>query len=161
MIKKILLFLLVVLVIIQFIHPKRNESEGPQPNYIGNVYTVPDNVEHILEIACFDCHSNNTKYPWYAKLQPVDWWMDKHVREGKKHLNLDEYTNKSLRYQYHKMEETVEMIEDGHMPLNSYTWMHKEAKLDSIQKNKIIVWANTVMDTMKGKYPLDSLIRRK
>jgi hypothetical protein len=161
MLKKIMLFLLAGLVVIQFIHPKRNRSEGPQANYIGNVFTVPDDVKSILKKACNDCHSNNTDYPWYSKLQPVDWWMDKHVKDGKKELNFDEYTHKSLRYQYHKMEETIEMVKEGEMPLDSYTWVHKDAKLTEDEKNKIYNWANSIMDTMKAKYPIDSLIRKK
>ncbi len=145
----------------QFIHPKRNKSEGPQPNYIGNSFAIPADVKSILVKACNDCHSNNTRYPWYSKLQPVDWWMDKHVRDGKRHLNFDEYTHKSLRYQYHKMEETIEMVKEGAMPLDSYTWVHKDAKLTDDEKNKIYNWANSIMDTMKAKYPIDSLIRKK
>jgi hypothetical protein len=159
--KKVLLVLLIALIIIQFIHPKRNKAEGQQPNFIGNSFAIPADVSTILAKACNDCHSNNTKYPWYAKFQPVHWWLDKHIREGKSHLNFDEYTHKSLRYQYHKMEETIEMVKEGEMPLNSYTWTHKDAKLTDDEKNKIINWANAVMDTMKAKYPVDSLVRKK
>ena len=161
MLKKTLLFLLLALVVIQFIHPKRNRSEGPQPNYIGNVFNVPADVKVILEKACNDCHSNNTRYPWYAKLQPVDWWMNKHVVNGKKHLNFDEYTHKSLRYQYHKMEETIDMVKEAEMPLKSYTWTHKDAILTTEEKAKLTVWAGSIMDTMKAHYPIDSLVRKK
>src|SRR5687768_6068346 len=115
MIKKILLFLLLVLVVIQFIHPAKNKKDGPQPNYLGNVYSVPPDVKVILDKACNDCHSNNTRYPWYARIQPIHWWLDKHIREGKSHLNFDEYTNRNLRYQYHKMEEVDEQVEGKHM----------------------------------------------
>ena len=101
-----MLVLLAGLIIIQFIHPKKNMAEGAQPNYIGNNFAVPADVKSILDKACLDCHSNNTRYPWYAKLQPVHWWLESHVSDGKKHVNYDEYTNKPLRYQYHKMEET-------------------------------------------------------
>jgi hypothetical protein len=161
MIKKILLFLLVAFVVIQFIHPKKNKAAGIQPNYIGNNFPVPEDVRFILAKACNDCHSNNTEYPWYAKLQPVDWWMDKHVRDGKKHFNLDEYTNRSLRYQYHKMEETIEMVKEKHMPLDSYTWIHKDARLTEEEKNKLINWADGVIKVMESKYPRDSLVRKK
>ena len=161
MIKKILLVLLAALVVIQFIHPKKNKSEGPQPNYIGNNYNIPEDVKTILAKACNDCHSNNTRYPWYATLQPVHWWLEKHVKDGKKHINYDEYTNRPLRYQYHKMEETIEMIKEGDMPLNSYTWTHKDAKLTDEEKSKLTGWAQSVMDTMKARYPIDSLVRKK
>ena len=161
MFKKILLVLLVGLIAIQFIHPPKNQAAGAQPNAISNSFAVPPDVKAILSKACNDCHSNNTKYPWYARLQPVHWWLDGHVRNGKKHLNYDEYTNKSLRYQFHKMEETIEMVEDGKMPLKSYTWTHKDAILTDTEKQTLVNWAHSVMDTMKSKYPLDSLVRKK
>lgn len=161
MFKKIMLVLLVALVAIQFIHPKKNRAEGPQPNYIGNAFAIPEDAKAILAKACNDCHSNNTRYPWYAKVQPVHWWLNKHVVEGKKKINFDEYSNKSLRYQYHKMEEVIEMVKDKEMPLNSYTWTHKDAKLSDNERSMITGWAQSVMDTMKARYPLDSLIRKK
>ncbi len=161
MFRKIMLVLLAALIIIQFIHPKRNKAEGAQPNYIGNAFAIPADVKTILAKACNDCHSNNTRYLWYSNFQPVHWWHNKHIINGKKGINFDEYTHKSLRYQYHKMEETIEMIKEGKMPLNSYTWMHKDARLTEEEKNKIISWANAVMDTMKAHYPIDSLLRKK
>jgi hypothetical protein len=161
MLKKILLFLLAALVIIQFIHPKKNESEGDQPHAITKAYAIPSDVNAILVKACNDCHTNNTAYPWYSKIQPVDWWLDKHVKDGKRHLNLDEYTHRSLRYQYHKMEEVAEQVKDGEMPLESYTWMHKDAKLTEAEKNILIAWADGIREQMKAKYPMDSLVRKK
>ena len=156
-----MLVLLAALVIIQFIHPKMNKAEGPQPNYVGNSYPMPENVKSIFAKACNDCHSNNTRYPWYSLLQPIHWWMDKHIREGKGHINYDEYTNRPLRYQYHKMEETIEMVKEGEMPLKSYTWTHKDAILTDAEKAAITGWAQSVMDTMKARYPIDSLVRKK
>lgn len=161
MFRKILLFLLAALVIIQFIRPKKNKSEGAQPHYIGNVYAIPADVKVILAKACNDCHSNNTHYPWYSKIQPVYWWLNKHIINGKKHINYDEFTHRKLSYQYHKMEETVEMVEDNIMPLNSYTWIHKDAILDSNEKAALIGWAHAVMDTMKARYPADSLVMKR
>lgn len=161
MIKKILLFLLAALVVIQFIHPKKNTSDGPQPNFIGNKYNIPEDVKSILGKACNDCHSNNTRYPWYAKLQPVHWWLENHIKEGKREINFDEYTNRPLRYQYHKLEEVIDIVKEGKMPLNSYTWVHKDAKLTAEEKAKITGWAQSVLDTLKARYPADSLVRKK
>ncbi len=161
MFRKIMLVLLAALVIIQFIHPKKNKAEGPQSNYIGNTFAIPADVKNILAKACNDCHSNNTRYPWYANFQPVHWWLNKHIKKGKKGINFDEYIHKSLRYQYHKMEEVIDEVKEGKMPLNSYTWTHKEAKLTLEEKAKITGWAQSVMDTLKAKYPIDSLIRKK
>ena len=161
MLKKIFLFLLTVLVVIQFIHPKPNKSKGDQPNYIGKVYPVPEDVKSILAKACNDCHSNNTRYPWYSNIQPVDWWMGGHIRKGKKGMNLDEYTNRPLRFQYHRMEDLVDEVKDGGMPLNSYLWIHKDARLTPGEKQKLIDWAGLVRDSMEAKYPMDSLVKKK
>lgn len=161
MIKKILVVLLIALIAIQFFHPKKNQAAGIQPNYIGSAFAIPADVQAILKKACNDCHSNNTAYPWYSKIQPVDWWLDHHVQEGKKELNLDEYSNKSLRYQYHKMEEVADQVKKGEMPLDSYTWIHKDAILSEAEKTALIGWADGVREQMKAKYPIDSLIRKK
>ncbi len=161
MLKKIFIVLLVALIIIQFIHPKKNKAKGEQINYIGNAFNVTNEVKAILAKACNDCHTNNTNYPWYINIQPVDWWMNHHVNDGKKELNFDEYINKNLRFQYHKMEEIDEMIKEGEMPLDSYTWIHKDAKLTEEEKITLMNWADGIRESMKAKYPLDSLIRKK
>ena len=161
MLKKILYVILVLLIIAQFFHSKRNKSEGDQPNYIGKVYTVPDDVKSILVKACNDCHSNNTRYPWYCNFQPFDWWTNKHIQEGKRGLNLDEFASKSPRYQYNKLEDIKEQIEKGEMPINSYLWIHKDAKLTAEEKNKIYAWTASIREEMKAKYPMDSLIRKQ
>ena len=161
MVKKILLVLFIALIIIQFIHPEKNQAEGAQPNFIGNVFAMPEKVKVILAKACNDCHTNNTSYPWYTNLQPIDWWMNHHVLEGKKELNFDDYTNRSLRFQYHKMEEIAEQVKEGEMPLESYTWMHKNAKLSDVEKKDLIDWADGIRKNLEAKYPKDSLIRKK
>ena len=161
MLKKILLLLLAALIIIQVFHPKRNKAEGEQPDYIGKLYPVPENVHSILAKACLDCHSNNTHYPWYCNFQPVDWWIAKHINDGKKDLNLDEFIKRSLRFQYNKMKDVVDLVKKEEMPLNSYTWIHKDAKLSMTEKNILVNWANVIRDSMKAKYPIDSLVRKK
>lgn len=161
MLKKILLFLLVALIIIQFIHPEKNKTEGTQPNFIGNVFPVPEKVEVILAKACNDCHTNNTNYPWYTNLQPVHWWLNNHINDGKKELNFDDYKGRSLRFQYHKMEEIAEQVKEGEMPLDSYTWIHKDAKLTEEEKKELISWADGIRDSLEAHYPMDSLVRKK
>ncbi len=161
MLRKILLFLLAALVIIQFFHPKRNKARGVQPGYIGSTYFIPADVKSILAKACNDCHSDSTRYPWYCNFQPVDWWIAGHIRNGKSGLNFDEYTNRPLRFQYHRMEDVADLVKKGEMPLSSYLWIHKDARLNPDEKNKLITWANSVRDTLKSRYPMDSLVRKK
>ena len=161
MFKKILVFLLAVLIVIQFFKPKKNIQEGIAANHISTQYAIPDDVAPILEKACYDCHSNNTRYPWYNNIQPVAWWLNNHVQEGKRELNFSEFTNRPLRMQYHKIDEAIDQVKKGEMPLNSYTWVHKDAILTDAEKEKLIGWAQSVMDSMKARYPIDSLIRKK
>ncbi|MFI5188120.1 MAG: heme-binding domain-containing protein [Chitinophagales bacterium] len=161
MFKKILLVLLVILIVIQFIHPSRNRSTGDQPNNISKAYNVPARVKTILEKACLDCHSNNTRYRWYFKIQPVDWWLTSHINDGREELNFDEFTDKPARYKYHKLESAIDLVKKGKMPLNSYLWVHKDALLSDQEKDTIMNWAQGITNDMKAKYPPDSLTRKQ
>ena len=159
--KKILLGLAVVLVVIQFIPQQKNMAEGVSADNIAAVYTTPEEVKTILATSCNDCHSNNTTYPWYSNVQPVGFWLTHHVNEGKEKLNFDEFANYSPRRQYHKLEETDEMLTEGEMPLSSYTFIHKDAVLNQGQKELLINWTKRIRREMEATYPIDSLIRPK
>jgi hypothetical protein len=165
MLKKILKrtfqILLLAFIAIQFFRPAKNKAAGISNNDISKLYAVPADVHSILKTSCNDCHSNNTVYPWYAEVQPVTWWLNGHIVDGKKHLNLSEFATYSLRKQYHKLEEIDEMVKKGEMPLDSYLWIHKNADLSDGQKLTIANWVTSVMDTMKDHYPIDSLVRKK
>ena len=102
--------LLIALVAIQFFRPEKNINPGDQPNAISKKFPVSTDVQAILDKACMDCHSNNTRYPWYNNIQPVAWWLDDHVRDGIKELNFDEYNNKRPRFQYRRMEQTIDLV---------------------------------------------------
>ena len=128
MIKKILIVLLAALVIIQFIRPAKN-NKGNKDFALTTKYDMPNNVKVVFDKACADCHSNNTKYPWYTNIQPVGYWINHHVNEGKSEINFDEFTNKKIGLQHHKLKEAIEQIEKDEMPLPSYTIIHKDAKL--------------------------------
>ncbi len=151
MIRKILIGLLIVLVIIQFIHPAKNQSEGIAANDITKSFGVPDDVQVILKKACNDCHSNNTVYPWYSKIQPVDWWLNDHVVDGKRHLNFSEFITYPAKKQRKKLEEVIETVKEGEMPLNSYTWIHKEAILTEAEKLTLSNWADTLSKSIIAK----------
>src|SRR6187549_2563283 len=124
MLKKILKrtfqILLLVFIIIQFIRPEKNKAEGISKNDISTLYPVPANVQSILKTSCYDCHSNNTVYPWYSKIQPFAWWLNNHIQDGKKDLNFSEFASYRIRKQYKKLEEINELVKEGEMPLDSY-----------------------------------------
>jgi mono/diheme cytochrome c family protein len=161
MIKKIGWLLLIALIVIQFFRPAKNVNATPSATSIASVYPMPDDVKQLMNTACNDCHTNNTNYPWYANIQPVNWWLNDHIQEGKKELNFDEFANYRPRRQYHKMEEVIEQVKEGEMPLNSYTWIHKNAILTQPQKEQLTAWAQSVMTAMQQKYPMDSLVKKK
>jgi Haem-binding domain len=160
-VKKILLALLAVFIIIQFIRPPKNQSKDIAVNDISKVYPMPTDVQSILTKACTDCHSNNTQYPWYSHVQPVAWWLNDHIKDGKRHLNFSEFMNYRIAKQYKKLEECIDEVKDGGMPLESYTYMHKNAKLTAQEKQTISNWFAAVRDSIKNKYPADSLVRKK
>lgn len=162
MIKKILIGLGVVLVGIQFFHPEKNLSDD-QTYDVSTKYAMPEEVKSTLKVACNDCHSNKTEYPWYSNIQPVAWFLDHHVVDGKRHLNFSNFTSRPIAYQNHKFEETIEMIKEGEMPLPSYTYFgfHSGAKLTEAQKQTLISWAEANMDSLKANYPADSLVMRR
>jgi len=158
MLKKILIALLAVFIIIQFFRPEKNESND-LTYAISTKYEVPDNVNHILAVSCYDCHSNKTRYPWYFNVQPVAWWMNDHITEGKRHLNFSAFTKLPIAFQNKKFEEMVEMVEKKDMPIPSYTYlgMHSEANLSDEQRQTIMDWAKEQTAYLKANYPADSL----
>ncbi|RXK48975.1 heme-binding domain-containing protein [Aquirufa rosea] len=160
--KKILLALIIILVGIQFIHQEKNESND-ETYSISTKYLVPENVNQILKVACNDCHSNKSTYPWYSNFQPVGFFLTHHINDGKKHLNLSSFTKLPIAVQNHKLEEIVETVEEKEMPLESYTYfgLHKEANLSQEQREVLISWAKAQMDSLKAHYPADSLVMKK
>ena len=153
MIKKIFYVLIAALVIIQFIRPKQNVSAGPHPNDISTKFAVNDNVAAILKQSCYDCHSNNTVYPWYANVQPVNWWLQDHVTEGKKELNFSEFATYSAKRQRKKFDEIMEEVKEGKMPLDSYTWMHKNAILTAEEKSALYKWCEENLASLPPAEP--------
>ena len=126
----------------QFYRPARNHADLKTYVAAFESETTPtQEVKTILKTACYDCHTANTRYPWYNNIAPVSYWLDHHIDEGKEHLNFSEWEAYSVKKKDHKLEELIEEVEEGEMPLNSYTWTHKDAKLSEKQKNALIDWA--------------------
>lgn len=114
-----------------------------QNDFIG-MTNPPENVKTILKNACYDCHSYETKYPWYAEIAPVSWMLKKHINEGREEMNFSLWGTYSAKKADHKLEEAVELVEEGEMPLSSYTMAHEEAKLTKEQKDTLIDWLKSL-----------------
>src|SRR6187402_12873 len=153
--KKIGIVLLVALVLLQFVRPSRNLSDQViTENDISKTYAIAEPVHQIFIKKCYDCHSNNTHYPWYVNIQPVGLWMQHHVDEGKDELNFSEFKTYPERRANHKIEEISEDANEGWMPLDSYLWIHKEAKVSPEDRDAINAWIKSlgIVFEDKGKH---------
>jgi hypothetical protein len=150
-VKKILVFLLVVFVIMQFFGPEKNSGETSSFEAFIAETNPPENVKVILKQNCFDCHSNVTKYPWYFSVTPVNYWMAEHVEHGKDELNISKWAEYSLKRKEHKMDEIWEEVKKKKMPLDSYTWTHSEANLTDEQIEAVVSWAQKVQADYKSQ----------
>ena len=146
--KKTLLAILLVFIAMQFIRRARNSSNKVQAADMITHFNTPANVVGILKTSCYDCHSNNTRYPWYANLQPIGWLLAKHVKDGKEELNFNEFATYSKRRQLSKLKSIQNSIKDGSMPLSSYTLLHNDAKLSEDSKASLIQWTAKVIDSL-------------
>jgi len=138
--KKIILAVAVVLVAIQFV-PAIPET-GPEPRETSLLVRedIPAEIKSILAEACADCHSQGVSWPWYAHVAPVSFFVGHHVKEGREHFNLSEWGNYDAEKKAHKIEELEEMVSEKEMPLESYTWMHRDAQLSDTQRETLIAY---------------------
>lgn len=160
-IRYILIILLIALIVIQFIRPQKNAGQEIAQNQMSAKHNVPENVQQILKVSCYDCHSNNTYYPWYFQIQPAAWFLSNHVADGKRHLNFSEFATYSLSKQYKKLDEIGKEIKSGGMPMTSYTLIHRDAALSAEQKQTIENWMANTRAAMEKTYPVDSLVKKK
>ncbi|WP_455169973.1 heme-binding domain-containing protein [Aegicerativicinus sediminis] len=149
MLKKILLVLLVIFVVAQFFGPEKNQGDIQSVEPFLNETKPNAEVTAILKETCFDCHSSFTRYPWYDKITPVNYWLAEHVEDGKKHLDFSQWSTYEAKKKDHKLEELIEMVEEKEMPLPSYTWTHKEANLSDDQIEAVISWAKNVRSNIQ------------
>ena len=146
--KRILLAILLILIVLQFIQPARNKNGQVLPTDFAKLYAVPTGVQTILQEACYDCHSNNTRYPWYVHTEPMAWIMAGHIKNGKEKLNFSEFGSYPVRKQESKLKGIVNSIKDNGMPLTSYKWMHKSANLSETDKTLLMDWMQKKADSL-------------
>ena len=131
---------LILILALQFIPRHPNQSDEVPPTDFTRVNEVPRPVKEKLYVSCYDCHSNNTRYPWYNKLQPVAWFLEDHVNKGKEELNFSEWKKYSERRKNSKLRSIISQVEDGKMPLSSYTFIHHDAVFSEKEKNEFLAY---------------------
>jgi cytochrome c553 len=135
--KKIIVVVLVAFIIIQFFPiDKTNPPPTPGMDFL-KIKNTPEKIAHIIKTSCYDCHSNETAYPWYTNISPASWWVKNHINEGRKHLNFSTFAVYEPKRQLHKLEECIEMVEKKEMPLESYYLGHQNAKLSDEQRAEL------------------------
>jgi len=144
-------YLIILLVVIQLYRPTKNESTEISKNSIFTTEVVPQNVQTILKTSCYDCHSNNTVYPWYNNIAPVSWILANHVDEGKHELNFDAWGTYSEKRKNHKLKAIKKHLEEREMPLESYLWIHHDAALSKSQIKEVIDWARILNPNIDKK----------
>ena len=140
MIRKILFTLLIIFIAFQFIRPPRNNGIAESTKDVTHFVHISDTVLQILKTSCYDCHSNHTSYPWYVNINPVGLWLRSHISDGKRAINFSDLSGFSKKKLDHRFVDIAEEVEKGDMPLDSYTFIHRYANLDSGQIRLIKDW---------------------
>ncbi len=144
MVKKIVKLVVLLFILIQFYRPSKNISTEVSAADFLKITNANESVSTMFKTSCYDCHSNNTEYPWYAEVAPISWMVAHHVDEGKEELNFSEWNTFSQKRKEKKLDEMIEMLEEREMPLKTYLPMHSEAKLSDAQNQKLIDWIKSL-----------------
>ena len=142
--KIVLLILAIAFIAIQFFQIDKTNPEIVQAETIDAITSIPPDIKIILGKACNDCHTNNTRYPWYSYVQPNGWFLRSHVDDGRRHLNFSTFATYDQRKRGKKLEEICEQVESAEMPLSSYLWIHREAVLTDTEKKALCDWTASV-----------------
>lgn len=146
---KILVILLVAFVLIQFFPiDKSNPPVNKGMDFL-TIKQTPEPMATQIRASCYDCHSNETVYPWYSRIQPFGWWLKNHIDEGRGHLNFSTYATYEPKRQAHKMEESAEMVANGEMPMESYVLIHDKAKLTEAQRQEMVAYFRKIEQATK------------
>jgi hypothetical protein len=138
--KKIAIGIVVFLLLIQFFRiDKTNPPVKEELDFI-KITNPPVKIGTVLKTSCYDCHSHASTYPWYTNVAPFSWWIKHHINEGREKLNFSEWGNYTSKKTDHKLEECIEQIQEGEMPMSSYLLVHKEAALNGEQKQLLMDW---------------------
>ena len=150
-IKIVIVVLVAAFVIAQFIRPSHVNQTVNQSETLQASTTVPPGVDNVLKRSCGDCHSNETSYPWYSQITPVNWFLNNHIEDGRRELNLSVWNTYPVKKKSRKLDEICDQVEKGEMPLPSYLWIHWDAALKPGEAKILCEWT----ESEKAKLPAD------
>ena len=139
--KIILAIVLFIFIGIQFYQPALNVDKGQvYTTDFTQFYKMPVQVKAMFQTSCYDCHANETAYPWYFKIAPVSWWLKNHINEGRRELNFSTWGDYTTKRKDKKMKESIKLVQEGEMPMWSYTLVHKDAVINEAQQKTLVDW---------------------
>ncbi len=141
MLKKLILVVLAVFILIQFIPADLPAVIEVNDKDIITNNSLPDDISILIRETCYDCHSNETVYPWYSYVAPVSFLVSQDIRMGREHLNFSEWESLSKLDKAEALDDLVEEVEEGEMPLKKYVFLHPRARLSDEDRERFIVWA--------------------
>ena len=142
---------LFIFVVIQFFGPERTNPKVEPSRSVQSLTQIPPEVLATLKRACYDCHSNETAWPWYSYIAPVSWLVIKDVNEGRRHINFSEWAQYSPKKVTRALDETCEEVQERRMPLSIYLLMHADAKLSETEIETICAWTNAEIARLTGE----------
>lgn len=146
--------LLLNFLIIQFFQPARtNPPVVPGHDLRASTNAPNPKVAAVLQAACYDCHSYETQWPWYGHVAPVSWWLADHIKDARERLNFSEWPTDDPAKAKKKLHRISESVDDGDMPLASYTWMHPAARLSTDDRKLLTDWADQEADKISVREP--------
>jgi hypothetical protein len=148
MLKKILLVIVVILFVIQLVPNNLPVNSINNPNDLLSNNLVPQDIETLFKNNCYDCHSNETVYPWYSYVAPVSFLVSRNIREGREHLNFSEWESLSKLDKAEALDDLIGEVEEGKMPIKAYFITHPKAELSEEDRNKITSWADEFAESI-------------
>lgn len=146
-VKILLLVLVLAFIAIQFV-PSGIPENLPEDERGLSGKVADESTLILLKTSCYDCHSNQTDFPWYSKIAPVSWWLGDHITDGKEHLNFSTWEDYSTREKVGLLEEILDEVKAGNMPLKSYLIIHKDAKLDENEISALEKWTEDLSNRL-------------
>ncbi len=142
------LIIVFLLVLIQFVPAGLPDTIAENENDLLYNNQIPEQVAVILKTSCYDCHSNETNYPWYSYVAPVSWLVGKDIREGREELNFSEWESLSKIDKAKHLDNIIDEVSDGDMPMNIYTIIHTDAKLSSEEIEQLANWVEDYAESL-------------
>ena len=149
--KIIIVSIFALLIIIQFFQPEKNNKVANPKNDIVFSVEMSSMVKKKLVNACYDCHSEQTIYPFYNRVAPVSWILAKHIRDGKEQLNFSAWATYDKKKQIKLLNEICEVITEGEMPMKGYVMMHSKAVINEKELDEICAWTEQAAEQVLSR----------